>query len=467
MGNKTARASDEKFIFRAYVICSVIIIGLIIISIIWARTSSIDGIRPEYIRDISIDIVGMIICGVLIFSLGHDKPWDVQNRTLFRLIFTLCILFFLDLASSFLEGNPAAVTAIMLVNTLLFFNETLLIYCFWTYIREELKLDKKKRKPATYICRGTLICDMFMCIFNIWFGFLFTIDPNGEYIAGKYERLAEVTTFIIYLTVWVILLRAREHSIKERLILLTFLVFPACTSIIGVASNDFSTVFPMYLFSVMLIYINVFATRGKKLMEQEVTLNQQSTALMISQIQPHFIYNVLTTISNLCVTNPEEAEETTVLFSQYLRTNLDSMRKTEPVPFSAEMGHINTYVELEKKRFGDKLNVETDCRETNFLVPSLGLQPIVENSIKHGIRGKDSPGHLKISSKKVDGGYEVVIEDDGVGFDPAAPAKEDGRSHVGMINVRNRLMQMCGATMEVETSPGNGCKTTIIFPEEQ
>lgn len=454
----------ENRITNMYIICISVIVILVVTSVIFCSIGHLERLEPLYIRDVSIDITGMILGGLLLFSLFGDKPRDKHNRALFRLVFTLCLLFYFDLGSSFMEGHPKVAFYVLLTNTLIFFSEAFLIYCFWAYLREELEINKKDIPVLNMICKGTLLFEMILDVVNIFSGFLFTVNANGDYIEGKFEGIAELPTLIIYLTIWFVMLKAREHPKKERLVLLTFQVFPVIVHILSVATGDFAMVYPAYLFSVMLIYINVFARRSKKILEQQVVLDKQSTALMISQIQPHFLYNVLTTISNLCVTDPEEAEETTVLFSQYLRTNLDSLRQTDPVPFKAELGHIRTYAELEKKRFGEKLNVEFDCPETDFLVPSLGLQPIVENSIKHGIRGKDSPGHVKISSKKTEKGYEVVIEDDGIGFDMAAPVKEDGRSHVGMTNVRNRLKQMCEATMEVESSPGNGCRTTVIFP---
>ena len=437
----------------------------IISSLIYCNVGRILELRPDYVRSVSIDLLGMIICGILVFSLAHDKPWDNQNRSLFRLIFTLCLLFYFDLICSFIEGNPDGVVLSWILNTLLYFNETLLIYCFYSYIREELKIDKKKIPVIQWVCRGAVIAELLFDLLNVKFGFAFTIDQNAEYISGAHENLAEITSFVIYIISWIIISSAKERPRRERLILLTFQVLPVIASVNGVVTKDFTIVFPSYLVCVMLIYINVFATRSKKILEQKSELDKQRAMLMVSQIQPQFLYNVLTTISNLCVTDPEEAEETTVLFSHYLRTNLDSLRQVEPVPFSAELGHIKTYVELEQKRFKDKLNVEFDCPVTDFLVPSLGLQPIAENSVKHGIRGKDTPGHLKISSMKVSGGNLVIIEDDGVGFDMNAPKPDDGRSHVGMVNVKSRLKQMCNADMEVISSPGNGCKTTIFFPE--
>ena len=460
------KKQTDKQIEIMYMVSASIIVMLTVLSFIYCYIWEINKLRPSYIIDVSIDITGMILCGVLIFSLANDKPWDIQNRSLFRLIFTLCLLFHFDSLSSFLEGRAEYARGVILSNFLLFFAETLLIYCFWTYIREELQIDKKKIPVINSICRIALVIELVLDVLNIKFGFFFTVDASGEYVAGSLEGLAELSTFIIYLIIWIVILRAKNRPLREKAILLSFQVFPIIANVLGLIFGDYASVFPSYLFSIMLIYINVFAVRSRKLLEQQAELDKQRTMLMVSQIQPHFLYNVLTTISNLCVTDPEEAEETTVLFSQYLRTNLDSLRKSEPVPFKTELGHIRTYVELEKKRFKDKLNVEIDCPETDFLVPALGLQPIVENSVKHGIRGKDAPGHLKISDRKLDGGVEVIIEDDGVGFDMNAPLPDDGRSHVGMINVKSRLQQMCDAKVTVESSPGKGCKTVIFFPEK-
>jgi len=445
----------DKKIIGTYIVSSIVILAVILLSFVYS-VGRIDTLEPEYIRDVSVDLTGMVLGGVLIYSLAYDKPWDAQNRSLFRTIFTLCMLFHLDIASSFMEGHAEAADGVLMVNTIIMFAETLLIYCFWAYVREELHINKKTIPVINGICKLALLVDLIIDILNIWFGYFFTVNESGVYLAGKYENTMEITSFVIYVVILYMIGKAKDQSVKERAILLTFQIFSILAHIFGLLRGDYALVYPSYLLSVMLIYINVFATRSSKILEQEAELNKKRAALMVSQIQPHFLYNVLTTISNLCVTDPEEAEETTVLFSQYLRTNLDSLRKTEPVSFS---------VELEKKRFGDKLNVEVDCPETKFLVPALGLQPIVENSVKHGIRGKDTPGHLKITSRKVAGGVEVEISDDGVGFDMNAPMPEDGRSHVGMVNVKARLEQMCNATVKVESSPGNGCCTTIFFPE--
>lgn len=422
------------------------------------------GLSLDYAIDVAIDILGMLICFVLILGIFSGRKDDKQNHAMFRMMFSLTTLFFCDLLSSFIEGHSNHVVGIIIVNTIVFIFEDILGYTYWTYIREELDLKGKFLTVTNTLAFTAMVLNIVLDIINIKFGLFFTVSDTGEYIDAPFEFLSDIAIIAIFIIAIIAILRVSDKKINEKLILMSFEVFPIGAYIAGNITVDYTWVYSAYLLSVLLIYIRIFSEREKKIADQQVLLTKQSTALMISQIQPHFLYNVLTTISNLCVTDPEEAEETTVLFSQYLRTNLDSLRNQEPVPFSTELMHIKTYVELEKKRFGDILNVEYDIKEQAFLVPSLGLQPIVENSIKHGIRGKNAPGLIKISTDRIEEGYRIIIEDDGVGFDMNMPPKEDGRSHVGMNNVRERLKQMCNASMKIESAPGEGCRTEIIVP---
>lgn len=443
-----------------------VLVALFIVTSICAFVGVNTGrVITRYVTDIAIDNMGILVCGVLLLGIFAGDYEDRQNHAMFRMIFSLSVLFFLDLLSSCMEGNPAFVIGTIIVNTLVFIFEDILGYTYWTYIRDSLKLKGRFLNTANKVAIIAVGINIILDVVNMKFGMFFAVSDMGEYIDLPYEFLTDISIILIFVLALIAIFGMSDIKTNEKMILVSFEVFPFSAYIAGSITQEYTWIYPAYLLSVLLIYIRIFTEKEKKIAEQKVLLTKQSTALMISQIQPHFLYNVLTTISNLCVTDPEEAEETTVLFSQYLRTNLDSLRNQEPVPFATELMHIKTYVELEKKRFGDILNVEYDINEQNFLIPSLGIQPIVENSIKHGIRGKNAPGHVKISTYKADDGYKIVIEDDGIGFDMNMPPKDDGRSHVGMINVKERLKQMCNASVKVESSPGNGCRTEITIPE--
>lgn len=451
---------------KIYLFCLALNAVMVLVGLTLNVSEYLYDLSPEYIRDVAIDAMGMLAGGVLLFGLFTEVNPDRRNRSMFRMVFALNNLFFMDMLSSFFEGHSSLKLAVMVINTIIFIFEDVLGFTYWSYVKSETKPTGKYLSIANKICLISLGINVVLDILNIKFGYFFTVNAAGEYVDSSLEGFGNAAILIFFIVSTVTIVRSTENTRREKLVLTSFQTFPIMAYIFGSLTDNYASIYPAYFLSILFIYIRVFLERSRRVAEQEVTLTKQSTQLMISQIQPHFLYNVLTTISNLCVTDPEEAEETTVLFSQYLRTNLDSLRNQDTVPFATELGHIKTYVTLEKKRFGDILNVEYDIKEQNFKVPSLGLQPIVENSIKHGIRGKNGPGHIKISTSKVAKGYQIIIEDDGVGFDVNNPVKsDDGRSHVGMNNVRDRLKQMCNATTTIESSPGNGCRTEIFIPE--
>lgn len=200
--------------------------------------------------------------------------------------------------------------------------------------------------------------------------------------------------------------------------------------------------------------------------EMQNEMLQMRVSIMVSQIQPHFLYNSLTSIAQLCEKNPSKAKKATIEFSEYLRRNMNSLKEQAPVPFESELKHLETYLSLEKMRFGDELNVEYDIETTDFLIPSLTVQPLVENAVKHGVGMKEDGGTVTIATKEFDDRYEVIVSDDGVGFD-TSKKPNDGRTHVGMENVRNRLKTMCNAVLNIESTVGKGTVATITIPKEE
>ena len=195
-------------------------------------------------------------------------------------------------------------------------------------------------------------------------------------------------------------------------------------------------------------------------------LYEAEVSLMVSQIQPHFMYNTLSSIALLCKKDPDTAFNATVTFSDYLRVNMDSLKEKSPVPFERELEHVKKYLYIEGLRFRDRLNVEYDIQATGFSLPILSIQPIVENAVKHGVTMKREGGTVAVSTRELEDCYEIIVKDDGVGFDPSTPRKDDGRSHVGMENTKKRLHDMCGATVTVESTVGEGTCVTVRLPKQ-
>ena len=199
--------------------------------------------------------------------------------------------------------------------------------------------------------------------------------------------------------------------------------------------------------------------------QMQKELYEAKVSVMVSQIQPHFMYNALTSIAMMCTINPETAQEATVIFADYLRGNMDSLKQTAPVPFETELKHLEKYLYVEKLRFADLLNIEYDIQTTDFKLPLLSIQPLVENAVKHGVGMAEDGGTVKISTRETENAYEVIVEDDGVGFD-VNEKKDDGRSHVGMENTKKRLHDMCGGEVVITSEIGKGTKARVILPKE-
>lgn len=187
---------------------------------------------------------------------------------------------------------------------------------------------------------------------------------------------------------------------------------------------------------------------------------------MLSQIQPHFLYNSLNSIYYLCDKDPKAARQAISDFSDYLRGNMDSLTRSAPVPFYRELKHLKNYLTLEKLRFDDTLEIVWDIQTEDFMIPALTVQPLVENAVKHGICKSENGGTVTISTRECESCYEVEIRDDGAGFDPNGNPS-DGKSHVGIENVRSRLSKMCGADLEITSEKGKGTTAIIRIPKNK
>jgi len=143
-----------------------------------------------------------------------------------------------------------------------------------------------------------------------------------------------------------------------------------------------------------------------------------------------------------------------------LRGNLESLSINNLIPFEKELRHVKTYLSLEKKRFGDRIEIVYDIRADDFSIPVLTLQPIVENAVRHGITKNEDGGKVVIKSEENDNEVIITVTDDGVGFD--TDRKRDSRC-VGIENVRSRLTKMCEGSLDIKSKPGDGTVAVITL----
>ncbi|MBZ5608940.1 MAG: histidine kinase [Acidobacteriia bacterium] len=230
------------------------------------------------------------------------------------------------------------------------------------------------------------------------------------------------------------------------------------TAVAICASSVFAVLLPLKIWN---------NTRNEKKIEaQQLRLNEARLAALTSQINPHFLFNTLNSVSSLIRTNPDQARSVVYRLSSILRRLL---RKTDNLtPLREELAFIDNYMNIEMVRFGDKLRFvkEIDPETLDRLVPSMMLQPILENSIRHGLSSKVDGGMVRVRSSLSGGRLNLLVEDDGVGIPESRLATlfEQG---IGVSNVNERLKVLFGQDyrMWIDSKPGEGTRTGIEIPE--
>jgi sensor histidine kinase YesM len=192
-------------------------------------------------------------------------------------------------------------------------------------------------------------------------------------------------------------------------------------------------------------------------------------SLLLSQIKPHFLYNVLSTIMGLCVSEPERAYALLDEFSTFLRSRFRFDVSRRLVPLGDELDAVKSYLKIERARFGERLqfNVRVDS-EREILVPPLILQTLVENAVKHGICRKKHGGKIEVAAVGEGDFVRITVTDNGAGMTAERLREvfeaEGDYGGVGIKNVRNRLRLYFGEELNIRSAPGRGTEVWFKIP---
>ena len=331
----------------------------------------------------------------------------------------------------------------------------------------------------TGVCRPYLmlswgVCALYLVLYvvNLFVPIFYYIDASNVYMRTSLYGLTMVPAFLNIILTVIILIKHRDTLTKSQLIVFSiYLMMPLISLPVQMFIHglNFSNITTMLIVIIIFLFVQIEQTKlllkeEKEVAKTKLALTQSNNALVLSQIQPHFLYNALTSIYRLCDVKPEAAKEAISNFSKYLRGNLDSIKQTKMISFADELQHLEAYLSLEKIRYDDYLDIKYDIKATEFFIPPLTVQPLVENAVNHGISDMPHGGCVTISTEEMPDRYEIRVSDNGVGFDPDT-IPVDGRSHVGISNVRSRLNIMCNGTLDIKSAPGQGAVAIIQIPK--
>lgn len=220
-------------------------------------------------------------------------------------------------------------------------------------------------------------------------------------------------------------------------------------------------------------YLHDRRRRRIVLLEQQAMQKELQLQVTLSQLQPHFLFNALGAIRIMIYTDAEMAYDMLYDFSGFLRACINNLRNSNMISFSKELKQIKNYLNIEKKRFNERIQVVYEIETEEFDIPPLTVEPLVVNAVYHGLRkGKDG-GTVTLRTYREEKYVVVQVIDDGVGFDTKAwerehPIREQdelsGASYMGLENIRSRLIAQAGAEMLMDSSPETGTVITIRIP---
>ena len=410
--------------------------------------------------NIALDLFASVIVLILFLSSLFERIKKESNSVFFPLLLaTIEFTLFADVLAWLCEGNTDLAFWNLLGTALSSCFAYLAICFFLLYLRTNLFTDNKAMTVIVSMLISLCIVTTFVYAANMRYNVLYLINEEGHimYINGPVFAIVQmIIPIICFISMVIMIFMAKGRRIGDKLIYVISVLFPIAGAIFDYSFHGYSLTYIGCVVFAVVLYTNIYLQKRR-------IIASQRTALMLSQINPHFMYNTLTTIASLCDTDPKQAQRLTIGFSSYLRQNIGTLNENNMIPFEQEIKHVETYLRIEKARFGDKINVIYQLHAEDFAIPPLTIQPIVENAIKHGLTKKSNGGTVKVLSYREKKFYVIEIIDDGAGYD-TEKHYDDTREHIGLLNVSERLKAICNGSLEVKSKIGAGTRVTVKIP---
>ena len=310
------------------------------------------------------------------------------------------------------------------------------------------------------------IIDVVLAVSDL-FGtnFIYAYTEDHNFISGKLKVVPAIVVcfYILLLTYYSnYFIRSGERS---KAIIVFFMSFSTIITVYleyeNIIVNHTTDIAAMEM---LIYYFYLAAIHHSKVQQKlhasELALERQNNEILMAQIQPHFINNSLLAIQARCMDYPE-IYDSIRNFSRYLRSNFDNIGNTHPITFEQELKNIKAYLALEKMNFGDRLTVEYDIDNEDFMLPALSVEPLVENAVRHGVAARENGGTVQIIQRDEESGITIEVRDIGRGK-LNLTEKQEKRRGIGVANVRARLAVNNKGVLELIPEDNGYCARIIL-----
>ncbi|MCL2808432.1 MAG: histidine kinase [Treponema sp.] len=411
---------------------------------------------------------------ILFFVMTSEYRKLKRSRIFIRIIIINIIGLFVIITENIFNITPIADNSILtkaLIILIPLFGPVILIFYIQlviTILKEKTTISKAAQ-IAAYIAVAFCFIDIAMTIVLLPFAMYYMTDLSHYMVLRELNDWLLFSRFLSFgcmiIGTGLLIVYKKFLSIRELLTLLSYAVLPIAAILIELFLWRLSLINFSITLAVLIYYASIQSELSQQIKQKELELTQSKVSIMLSQIQPHFLYNALSAIAQLCDEDPLKAKKATVDFSAYLRSNMDSLNDKGLISVEKELEHVKGYLDLEKTMYKDALNVVYNIEASGFMLPPLSIQPIVENAVKHGIGQKEGGGTINISVREAEKEFIVTVSDDGAGYN-TDKLFENMQAHIGIENVRQRLKDQCGGTFEISGESEKGTIAVIKIPKK-
>ena len=438
---------------------------------------------------VGFEICGAVFCIVCLLMSTAFKGLDKRMATYLRSILgaTACNAVFEALAIGF-DGSDtrAAFFIVRISNFLVFFfvylTTALGLLYFKSLVLTRISSENHSENIensllySSYIGSGICAFGVILLIASQFEDIFYSIDENNAFQALQPAFLLQLIPGMVLFIAFFYTIRYLKFldNPEKRSIIAAFILALSGLILVSlpgevfpqrISGGVFAEIVAITLFAGFISASAVRAVKREQIIAaKDAAIKEQKIRIMQNQIRPHFIFNSLLAIKQLCIEEPRQAADSLQHFSGFLRANLEAMTDEKPVPIEKEIDCIKEYVALEQADPANRFTINYDIAYTDFKVPLLSVEPMVENAIRHGIATNRSEGIVKVSTAREGDTAVVTVEDNGLGFGSETAQQAEHRS-IGIQNSKDRLRFMCDGEISI-VNTGHGTIVRITIPLE-
>ncbi|MBQ0071351.1 MAG: histidine kinase, partial [Spirochaetales bacterium] len=373
-----------------------------------------------------------------------------------------------DIFAWVVDGVPGLRWANVLDNTLFYFCSVGIAYFYLLFVVEFLHLESKGFQFFRSVSGSGVLCMTILLLLNVFTGWIFTVNAENVYSRSFLYPATFLFPLVVLLTIPYFIMKADDLKLTPKIALVGYCVTPIISALVQTFTYGVSFMYILTLVALLFVYVLIYLKQGEDLevkktvlSQKEEHLDEQKQLILLSQIRPKYILSALSTISDLCLENAEDACRLTNFFSEYLRHNLDSMSGASVNTFEKELANIERFAEVEEKRQGDKVCIIYDIGPTEFKIPVLTVQILVEKAVSCGLAEELEDVWVWVKTREDADNHYVTVETNSLKV-----TMEDFQKSDEIKSVSSRLENLCRGRLTYGINEGNGCFVTLVLPKD-